>query len=99
MPAVKIKDIRLGMRNLTVIGKVVSKEITPRSPDKPHATAILQDETGNMPLSLWREQVDQVSVGDIVRVDGGFVYLYRGNLELNTWNPIQVMQRTHVTQR
>lgn len=93
MPVVKIGDIKAGMQHLDLIAKVISKEITPRSADKPHASAVLQDDTGSIVLSLWRDQVEQVNVGDMISLQDAFVYVYKGNPELNTWKPIQIIKR------
>ena len=58
------------------------------------AKVILQDDTGSIILNLWRDQVDQCQVGDIVKVVYAFVRPYKGILELNTGENIEVLERT-----
>jgi len=47
------------------------------------ATAVLEDDTGSILLNLWRNQITQVKVGNIVRVENGFARVFRDQLELN----------------
>ena len=47
-------------------------------------TAVIQDETGKCNLSLWNEQVDQVNVGDRIRITNGYANEWQGNLQLTT---------------
>lgn len=46
------------------------------------ATAKVKDETGEVDLSLWNEQVDEVKVGDRVKITNGYVSEWQGNLQL-----------------
>jgi len=48
------------------------------------ANAILKDESGQVKLSLWNEQCDQVKTGDKVRVAKGYVGEWQGELQLTT---------------
>ncbi len=48
------------------------------------ANAILVDESGQVKLSLWNEQCDQLKVGDIVKVTKGYVGEWQGELQLTT---------------
>jgi len=45
--------------------------------------AILEDETGSIRLNLWRQQIDEVRLGDTVRLVNAFVRVYRDEIELN----------------
>jgi ssDNA-binding replication factor A large subunit len=42
----------------------------------------LADETGTINMSLWNGQIDEVSVGDIVNIDGASVTRFAGALQL-----------------
>ncbi len=46
------------------------------------ATAKVKDDTGEVDLSLWNEQVDEVSPGDRIRISNGYVSEWQGNLQL-----------------
>ncbi len=48
------------------------------------ANAQLQDESGQVKLSLWNEQIDQVKVGYRVKISKGYVSEWQGELQLTT---------------
>ncbi|MBU0615764.1 MAG: hypothetical protein KJ601_06740 [Nanoarchaeota archaeon] len=43
-----------------------------------------KDDTGNIILSLWNEQVDKIKVGDKVKVTNGYVGEWQGEKQLST---------------
>ena len=47
------------------------------------ADATLKDETGTIKLSLWDNQIDQVSKGAHVKVSNGYINTFRGERQLN----------------
>ncbi len=47
------------------------------------ADCMLKDETGQVKLSLWDDQIDQVKQGSKVRVTNGYTNSFRGELRLN----------------
>jgi len=74
---VKIRDIKAGMRGITVEGIVRFKSDvmylrTKYGPAK-FAYAIIEDDTGSIRLNLFRKQVDIVRVGRKIRVVNAFV--------------------------
>jgi len=89
MVTTKIKDLNPRMRNVVIEAEVKSKEIVTVS-SKPLAKALIKDDTGEIVLNLWRDQIDQVKVGDRIVVREGFVRLWNGKPELNTWSRIEV---------
>lgn len=46
------------------------------------ATAKVKDETGEIDLSLWNEQVDEVKAGDKLKISNGYVSEWQGNPQL-----------------
>ena len=61
----KIKELKLKMKEIEVMGRITSKRI--QHTDFPKlAKVTLEDETGLITLNLWRNQVDQIKVGDFV---------------------------------
>jgi replication factor A1 len=46
------------------------------------ATAIVKDETGEIKLSLWNEQVDMLKPGDKVHITNGYVNEFQGEKQL-----------------
>ncbi|RME77347.1 DNA-binding protein [Candidatus Woesearchaeota archaeon] len=71
-----------------LVARVKSKE-SPRTFSKEGSVgtvckARLQDETGEITLTLWNEQVDQVKVGDTIKIVNGYVGEWQGELQLST---------------
>jgi len=48
------------------------------------ANAKIKDESGEMTLTLWNEQLDQVKVGDKVKITNGWVSEWQGEKQLST---------------
>ncbi|MCB9358805.1 hypothetical protein H6503_02650 [Candidatus Woesearchaeota archaeon] len=46
--------------------------------------AKIKDESGEMTLSLWNEQAENVNVNDIVKISNGYVSEYKGQMQLST---------------
>jgi ssDNA-binding replication factor A large subunit len=88
MAGMKIKDLKPGMKNTVIEALVKNKEVVTSS-TKPLARALIEDDTGGIILNLWRDQIGQVRVGDRIRVKEGFVKVWKGMLELNTWSAIE----------
>ncbi len=83
----KISEIRLGMSGITVEGKVTDKSEARRVQTRYGQHSVcdetLEDETGDIKLSLWEEAIDMVNIGDKIRVDGAYVTEFRNQLQLN----------------
>ena len=85
----KIKELRDGMRRVTVAAKVIEKsearEVSSRYKDETYqvADALISDETGTIKLTLWNEQIEQVNVDDTVKVENGYITTFRGEIQLN----------------
>ncbi len=84
-----IKDLRNGMKRVTVEANVVEKgetrEVRSRYKDETYmvADAVVADETGSIKLTLWNEQIDQVDVGNKIKIDNGYVTSFKGEIQLN----------------
>lgn len=83
-----IKDLQARQGNIELTAEVVSVSES-RSISKPGfsgrvATAVLKDETGQIKLSLWNDQIDQVSEGAKVKITKGYVSEWQGELQLST---------------
>ena len=46
--------------------------------------AQIKDDSGEMKLTLWNEQVEQVNVGDKVKITNGYVGEWQGEKQLST---------------
>jgi replication factor A1 len=87
LPELKIAQIKPGMRGIAVAAKVVwtddVREVKTKFGPARVSWVVLEDETGSIRLNLWRQQIDEVRVGDTVRLVNAFVRVYRDEFELN----------------
>lgn len=89
VPFTNIRDLNVGMKNVNVKGKIVSKsdtmEVYSRFGNKVNRVANTQiaDESGSIKLILWNEQIDNVGVGDTIQIDNGHVTIFRAEKQLN----------------
>jgi replication factor A1 len=85
----KIKELRDGMKRINIQAKATEKseprEVTSRSKDQTFkiADVTIADETGTIKLTLWNEQIEQVKVDDVVKIENGYVTSFRGEVQLN----------------
>jgi replication factor A1 len=83
----KISEIARGAGNVSLQAKVVDKgekrEVNTKYGRRSVADVTLEDETGQISLSLWEEKIDAVKIGDRVSLDGGYVTEFRDRLQLN----------------
>ena len=84
-----IKELSEDMSRVVVDGEIVEKAI-PRAVRSRRAwetltvgEATLKDDSDDVVLMLWNEQIKQCAVGDHVRIEGGYVKVYRGMRQLN----------------
>jgi ssDNA-binding replication factor A large subunit len=85
---VKIIDLKPHMENVEVVARVTQKSIPTEIRMKRYAYVIIEDVTGQIKLNLWREQVGQVEVGDLIYVPNAFVHVRLGEIQLSTWSEI-----------
>ena len=86
----KINELRDGMRKVDIEANVIEKsdtrEVRSRWTNETYrvADATIEDETGTITLTLWNEQIEQVNVGDRVRIENGYIKSFRDVLQLNS---------------
>lgn len=83
----KISDVKRGMSNISLQAKVIDitepRDVQTRYGRRSVADATLEDETGQISLTLWEEKINSVAIGDTVNVTGAFVTSFRDKLQLN----------------
>ena len=85
----KVGDLTAQSKAVNVTAKVVSKteirEIPMGRDGSAHkvSDALVGDETGVVYLTLWDDNIEKVNEGDTVRVENGYVTLFKGNIRLN----------------
>ena len=83
----KIKDV-LGSQNATLENvEVISKE-EPRQFEKYGKSlrvcnAKIKDDTGELNLTLWGDEIDQVNEGDKISIVDGWVKEFNGELQIS----------------
>ncbi|MCD6509659.1 MAG: DNA-binding protein [Thermoprotei archaeon] len=87
MVRMKISQIRPYMEGIDIEGEVISvskpREVNTRYGPARVATAIIQDESGSIRLTLWRQQVGTIRAGDYIRITNAYAREFRGKLELS----------------
>ena len=85
----KVGDLTPQSKAVNVTAKVVSKtevrEIPMGRDGSAHkvSDALIGDETGVVYLTLWDNNIEKVNEGDTVRIENGYVTLFKGNIRLN----------------
>jgi len=82
----KINELKPRMGNVEIELEVASvgepREFEKYGKAGKVATAKVKDDTGEIDLSLWNEQVDEVKTGDKVKISNGYVSEWQGNMQL-----------------
>lgn len=83
----KIRELREGMRDITVTGNVIrleqSKVVETKYGVVSLTPGLFEDETGAITLNLWSTQATLVSAGEKLRLIGCYVRSHDGKLELS----------------
>ena len=83
----KINEVKQGMSNVTVEGKVIdiseSRQVNTRYGPKRVADAVIEDDSGQIKLSLWEDQISSIAIGDMVAVSGAYITVFRDQVQLN----------------
>ena len=76
-----------GMSNVNLIAQVISKgdkrSVNTKYGKSQVCDAIIKDETGEVNLTLWEEQIEKVKEGDEIEVQGGYITEWQGEVKLN----------------
>ncbi len=85
--AVKIADLKPGMRNVELQAEVLKvgepKRILARGTERSILEAIISDGSGRIKLVLWDDNITDLRPGDRVLIRGGVVTSYKGEWRLN----------------
>ncbi len=83
-----ISELTNDMRHVTIEG-VVEKITEPRTVNlraggsAQVADATITDDTGNIKLSLWDDQIKMIKEGDKILIENGYTQSFRGENSLN----------------
>ena len=83
-----IKDLQAKQGNVDLVLDVVDvgevREFEKFGRAGKVANAIAKDETGDVKLTLWNEDIEKVKAGDKVKITNGYVSEWQGELQLGT---------------
>ncbi len=83
-----VSDLRDGMRRVDAEGEIAEmsepRTVNLKSGDQARVVdCMLKDDSGQIKLSLWDDQIDMVKQGSKVRVTNGYTNSFRGEVRLN----------------
>lgn len=82
-----IRELRIGMKRVSLKAEVVEIAeptfvVTRFGNCASVANALISDETGKIKLCLWNEQINSISVGDIVQIENARISAFKGERQL-----------------
>ena len=82
-----IADLKTGMKRINLRAKVLDipkpKHVFTRFGNYAAVTnALIADETGNIKLCLWNEQISSISEGDIIQIENASTSMFKGEQQL-----------------
>lgn len=82
----KLADLRVGQGKVNVEVEIVSvgevREFQKFGRSGRVATAVVKDDSGEMNLTLWNEDIDKVDIGTKLKVENGYVNQFQGEAQL-----------------
>ena len=83
----KISEIQRGTNNVSIQAKVIDiserREVQTRFGKRSVSDVLIEDDSGQISLSLWEDKIDAVSVGDTISIEGAYVTEFKQKLQLN----------------
>jgi len=84
----KISELQAGQGKVDIEAEVVSVD-EPRAFEKwgkegKVANATIKDDSGEIKLTLWNDQIDTVKPGAKIKITNGYVSEFRGEIQLTT---------------
>ena len=98
----QIKDLKPKQGNVDIIVDVVdvgdAREFNKFGKPGKVATAIAKDETGDVKLTLWNDDIEKVNAGDKIHLTNGYVNEWQGEMQLTTgrMGKIEVVGKANV---
>lgn len=98
-----IKDLQARQGNVEVEAEIVDKgeirEFQKFGKTGRVCNAKIKDSSGEISLTLWNEQIDQVNIGDKIKITNGYVGEWQGEMQLSTgkFGQLEVLESKGVT--
>ena len=85
---VKISELKAGQGSVEVTGELIelgeTRTFNKFGTEGRVATSRIKDDSGEVMLSLWNDQIDKVKQGDMVTIKNGYVKEWQGEFQLTT---------------
>lgn len=84
----KIKDLKRGMKDIDITVEVdflgnSNRHHQGYGQDYVYQQAMVKDDTGEIKMTFWDDDAKKVKEGSKVRIQGGYVSVFRDELQLN----------------
>ena len=68
-----------------VVDKSPTRQVQSKFKDEVYniADAVVQDDSGTIKLTLWNEQIDQINIGDKIKIENGYITSFKSEIQLN----------------
>jgi replication factor A1 len=84
----EIKDLKPKQGSVEIVAEVIEKgevrEFEKFGKQGRVCNAKIKDSSGEIALTLWNEQIDEINVGDKVHVENGYVNEWQGEMQLTS---------------
>jgi ssDNA-binding replication factor A large subunit len=86
-----------GMTNVQLLARVISKD-APRTVNTKYGStkvcdALLKDETGQIGLTLWSDQIGKIKEGDDIIIKGAYTSEWQGEVKLNLPKKSEILKK------
>ncbi|MHB8586277.1 MAG: OB-fold nucleic acid binding domain-containing protein [Thermoplasmatota archaeon] len=84
----KVSDLkdrsRVDVIELEVVSKAEARQVTTKFGETLNvADCVVRDDTGEITLTLWNDEITRVSAGDRIKISNGWVTSFRNKLQLS----------------
>ncbi len=100
----EITDLKPRQGNVEIVAEVTEKgeirEFNKFGKTGRVCTAKIKDPSGEINLTLWNEDIDNVNVGDKIKIENGYVNEWQGELQLTTgkFGKLEVLEKGEATE-
>lgn len=96
----QVKDLKPKQGSVDIILDIVdvgpAREFSKFGKNGRVATAVAKDESGDVKLTLWNEDIDKVKSGDKIHITNGYVNEWQGEIQLTTgrMGKLEIMEKS-----
>ncbi|MFB6180643.1 MAG: OB-fold nucleic acid binding domain-containing protein [Candidatus Nanohalobium sp.] len=87
MPEMTVEELDPESDNVEITGTIkelpTPRAVSTRYGQKRIVTAVFEDETGEIDLTLWEEEIDAIEEGAEVKIEGAYVREWADTIQLN----------------